>query len=212
MALTPAWRRGERDRALDLWSHASWTIGGRRDSDGVRFGRGAQDHSGQTHVADYLFLRDGCRARLRGRLGTLGAFALIMVAVLSPATPSAEFGLLPSTALGLGTTVVLVLARAVMGSLIRRQRLPEQLAQQGTGRGRVEVARGRGSVRHRAGCWTLGSLVHDGRTACWDPRAQPRPDQPGNVPRRIDYGHRSRHHLSNGALDAVAVIGEEPSE
>ena len=59
----------------------------------------------------------------------LGAFALIMVTVLSPAMPNAELGWVPGAAFGLGTTVVLVLAGAAIGSLIRRQRLPEQLAQ-----------------------------------------------------------------------------------
>lgn len=59
----------------------------------------------------------------------LGAFALIMATVLAPAMPSAALGWVPGAAFGLGTTAVLVAAGAVIGSLIRRQRLPEQLAQ-----------------------------------------------------------------------------------
>ncbi|MHB1784452.1 MAG: urease accessory protein UreH domain-containing protein [Acidimicrobiales bacterium] len=59
----------------------------------------------------------------------LGAFALIMATVLAPAMPSAAFGWVPGAAFGLGTTAVLVLAGAAIGSLIRHQRLPEQLAQ-----------------------------------------------------------------------------------
>ena len=59
----------------------------------------------------------------------LGAFALIMATVLAPAMPDAALGWLPGAAFGLGTTAVLVLAGAVIGSLIRHQRLPEELAQ-----------------------------------------------------------------------------------
>ena|GEM_PF-53453 len=59
----------------------------------------------------------------------LGAFALIMATVLAPAMPSAAFGWVPGAAFGLGTTAVLVVFGAVIGSLIRHQRLPEQLAQ-----------------------------------------------------------------------------------
>ena len=59
----------------------------------------------------------------------LGAFALIMATVLAPAMPNAALGWVPGAAFGLGTTAVLVLAGAVIGSLIRHQRLPEQLAQ-----------------------------------------------------------------------------------
>ena len=61
----------------------------------------------------------------------LGAFALIMATVLAPAMPSAALGWLPGAAFGLGTTAVLAGAGAgaVIGSLIRHQRLPEQLAQ-----------------------------------------------------------------------------------
>lgn len=59
----------------------------------------------------------------------LGAFALIMATVLAPAMPSAALGWVPGAAFGLGTTAVLVLAGAVIGSLIRHQRLPERLAQ-----------------------------------------------------------------------------------
>lgn len=59
----------------------------------------------------------------------LGAFALIMATVLAPAMPSAAFGWVPGAAFGLGTTAVLAGAGAVVGSLIRRQRLPRQLAE-----------------------------------------------------------------------------------
>ena len=59
----------------------------------------------------------------------LGAFALIMATVLAPAMPSAALGWVPGAAFGLGTTAVLVLVGAVIGSLIRHQRLPERLAQ-----------------------------------------------------------------------------------
>jgi hypothetical protein len=59
----------------------------------------------------------------------LGAFALIMATVLAPAMPSAALGWLPGAAFGLGTTAVLAGAGAVIGTLIRHQRLPEQLAQ-----------------------------------------------------------------------------------
>jgi hypothetical protein len=59
----------------------------------------------------------------------LGAFALIMATVLAPAMPSAALGWVPGAAFGLGTTAVLVAAGAVIGSLIRHQRLPEHLAQ-----------------------------------------------------------------------------------
>ncbi|HUZ09110.1 MAG TPA: sulfite exporter TauE/SafE family protein [Acidimicrobiales bacterium] len=59
----------------------------------------------------------------------LGAFALIMATVLAPAMPNAALGWVPGAAFGLGTTAVLVLAGAVIGSLIRHQRLPEALAQ-----------------------------------------------------------------------------------
>ena len=59
----------------------------------------------------------------------LGAFALIMATVLAPAMPSAALGWVPGAAFGLGTTAMLVLAGAVIGSLIRHQRLPEGVAQ-----------------------------------------------------------------------------------
>ena len=59
----------------------------------------------------------------------LGAFALIMATVLAPQMPSAALGWVPGAAFGLGTTAVLVAAGAVIGSLIRHQRLPEHLAQ-----------------------------------------------------------------------------------
>jgi len=59
----------------------------------------------------------------------LGAFALIMATVLAPAMPSAALGWVPGAAFGLGTTAVLAGAGAVVGSLIRRNRLPEHLAQ-----------------------------------------------------------------------------------
>ena len=60
----------------------------------------------------------------------LGAFALIMATVLAPAMPSAALGWVPGAAFGAGTTVVLAGAGAVIGWLIRQQRLPEQLARQ----------------------------------------------------------------------------------
>lgn len=59
----------------------------------------------------------------------MGAFALIMMTVLAPAMPSAALGWAPGAAFGVGTTVVLAGAGAVIGSLIRRQRLPRQLAE-----------------------------------------------------------------------------------
>ncbi len=59
----------------------------------------------------------------------LGAFALIMATVLAPAMPSAALGWVPGAAFGLGTTAVLAGAGAVIGALIRHQRLPEHLAQ-----------------------------------------------------------------------------------
>jgi len=59
----------------------------------------------------------------------LGAFALIMATVLAPQMPTAALGWVPGAAFGLGTTAVLVVAGAVIGSLIRHQRLPERLAQ-----------------------------------------------------------------------------------
>ncbi len=59
----------------------------------------------------------------------LGAFALIMATVLAPAMPSATLGWVPGAAFGLGTTAVLAGAGAVIGSLIRHQRLPAELAQ-----------------------------------------------------------------------------------
>lgn len=59
----------------------------------------------------------------------MGAFALIMMTVLAPAMPGAAFGWAPGAAFGLGTTAVLAGAGAVIGSLIRRQRLPRQLAE-----------------------------------------------------------------------------------
>ena len=58
-----------------------------------------------------------------------GAFALIVATVLAPAMPSAALGWVPGAAFGLGTTAVLVVAGAVIGGLIRRQRLSEELAQ-----------------------------------------------------------------------------------
>ncbi|MCL4449341.1 MAG: hypothetical protein M1483_05185 [Actinobacteria bacterium] len=60
----------------------------------------------------------------------LGAFAFIMATVLSPAMPNAALGWVPGAAFGIGTTAVLVVAGAVIGALIRRQRIPEKLAQQ----------------------------------------------------------------------------------
>lgn len=59
----------------------------------------------------------------------MGAFALIMMTVLAPAMPSAALGWAPGAAFGLGTTAVLAGAGAVIGALIRRQRLPRQLAE-----------------------------------------------------------------------------------
>ncbi len=59
----------------------------------------------------------------------LGAFALIMATVLAPAMPSAALGWVPGAAFGLGTTSVLAGAGAVIGALIRHQRLPQHLAQ-----------------------------------------------------------------------------------
>jgi hypothetical protein len=52
-----------------------------------------------------------------------------MATVLAPQMPSAALGWVPAAAFGLGTTAVLVVAGAVIGSLIRHQRLPERLAQ-----------------------------------------------------------------------------------
>jgi hypothetical protein len=67
----------------------------------------------------------------------MGAFALIMMTVLAPAMPSAALGWAPGAAFGLGTTAVLAGAGAVIGALIRRQRLPrrlaERVAQEGAG-------------------------------------------------------------------------------
>jgi len=67
----------------------------------------------------------------------IGAFALIMMTVLAPAMPSAALGWAPGAAFGLGTTAVLAGAGAVIGALIRRQRLPrrlaERVAQEGAG-------------------------------------------------------------------------------
>ena len=59
----------------------------------------------------------------------MGAFALIMMTVLAPAMPSAALGWAPGAVFGLGTTAVLAGVGAVIGSLIRRQRLPRQLAE-----------------------------------------------------------------------------------
>jgi hypothetical protein len=59
----------------------------------------------------------------------MGAFALIMMTVLAPAMPSAALGWAPGAAFGLGTTAVLAGAGAVIGALIRHQRLPRQLAE-----------------------------------------------------------------------------------
>jgi hypothetical protein len=56
-----------------------------------------------------------------------------MVTVLAPAMPSAAFGWLPGALFGLGTTVVLVAAGALIGALVRRRRLREQVAQEGAG-------------------------------------------------------------------------------
>jgi adenylate kinase family enzyme len=67
----------------------------------------------------------------------MGAFALIMMTVLAPAMPNAALGWAPGAAFGLGTTAVLAGAGAVIGGLIRHQRLPrhlaEQVAQEGAG-------------------------------------------------------------------------------
>ncbi|HLI15078.1 MAG TPA: sulfite exporter TauE/SafE family protein [Acidimicrobiales bacterium] len=67
----------------------------------------------------------------------LGAFALVMASVLAPAMPSAALGWVPGAAFGLGTTAVLAGAGAVIGSLVRHQRLPaelaERVAQEGAG-------------------------------------------------------------------------------
>jgi sulfite exporter TauE/SafE len=60
----------------------------------------------------------------------MGAFALIMATVLAPAMPNAALGWAPGVAFGLGTTSVLVGAGAVIGALVRHQRLSQQLAQQ----------------------------------------------------------------------------------
>jgi hypothetical protein len=59
----------------------------------------------------------------------MGAFALIMMTVLAPAMPSAALGWAPGAAFGLGTTAVLAGAGAVIGALIRHQRLPRRLAE-----------------------------------------------------------------------------------
>jgi hypothetical protein len=59
----------------------------------------------------------------------MGAFALIMMTVLAPAMPSAALGWVPGAAFGLGTTAVLAGAGAVIGALVRRQRLPRHLAE-----------------------------------------------------------------------------------
>ncbi len=67
----------------------------------------------------------------------MGAFALIMMTVLAPAMPTAALGWAPGAAFGIGTTAVLAGAGAVIGGLIRHQRLPrhlaEQVAQEGAG-------------------------------------------------------------------------------
>jgi hypothetical protein len=67
----------------------------------------------------------------------MGAFALIMMTVLAPSMPSAALGWVPGAAFGLGTTAVLAGAGAVIGALIRHQRLSrrlaERVAQEGAG-------------------------------------------------------------------------------
>ncbi len=82
----------------------------------------------------------------------LGAFALIMATVLAPAMPSAALGWAPGVAFGLGTTAVLVLAGAVIGSLIRHQRIPEQLAQKVAQEGAGWTLLAGGALFGAAGC------------------------------------------------------------
>lgn len=106
----------------------------------------------------------------------LGALALIMATVLVPTMPSAALGWVPGTAFGLGTTAVLAGAGAVIGALIRHQRLPERLAQEGA-RWTLLV---RGLLF--AAAWVAGLAVPSIRTAGisnlnGDPRPQPRPDR-----------------------------------
>lgn len=60
----------------------------------------------------------------------IGAFALVVATVLAPAMPSAALGWAPGALYGVGTTVVLAGAGAVIGALVRRQRLSEEAAQQ----------------------------------------------------------------------------------
>ena len=53
-----------------------------------------------------------------------------MTTVLAPAMPGAALGWLPGALYGLGTTVVLAGAGAMLGALVRHGRLRPQMAQQ----------------------------------------------------------------------------------
>jgi hypothetical protein len=59
----------------------------------------------------------------------IGAFAVIVTTVLAPAMPSAALGWAPGALYGLGSTVVLAGAGALVAVLVRRGRLREELAQ-----------------------------------------------------------------------------------
>ena len=59
----------------------------------------------------------------------IGAFALVIATVFAPAMPSAALGWAPGALYGLGTTVVLAGAGALIGALVRRRRLSEEVAQ-----------------------------------------------------------------------------------
>jgi hypothetical protein len=59
----------------------------------------------------------------------IDAFGVIVATVLAPAMPSSALGWAPGALFGLGTMVVLAGAGALVGALVRRRRLSQDLAQ-----------------------------------------------------------------------------------
>lgn len=80
-----------------------------------------------------------------------GGIDLVVVTVLAPAMPSAALGWAPGALFGLGTGVVLVVAGALIGALVRRRRLPGEVAQRAAQEGAGWTLLGGGALFAVAG-------------------------------------------------------------
>lgn len=98
-----------------------------------RIGVCGRDH----HAADHAARAPApAMAAAHGFVAGFGvdAFGVIVATVLAPAMPSAALGWAPGALFGLGTSLVLAAAGALVGALVRRQRLSTDAAERVTQR------------------------------------------------------------------------------